>query len=113
MTKVTGTASLSYAQFKERIPRLDQQARVAWKVVDLLYKDAIGTGKDLIMPTEMDEDESRFTYVVRRGQERLALIEPETESYIVEKGFGTETAQAIIRHRQAPPGTSGRGSSHD
>jgi hypothetical protein len=95
--------SISYSEFRERVPRLDQQARIAWMCIDLMYKDGVNNLRDLIAPTGQPDTESRMVYVERRAKERKATLEPEIESYILDKGFGTETSRAIIRHRQEHP----------
>jgi hypothetical protein len=95
--------SLSYPEFKERVPRLDQRARIAWKLIDVTYQNGLSNLRDLIVPKDQPDTEDRMAYVARRASERQNAVGPIVEGYILDKGFGTETARAIIRNRQEHP----------
>jgi hypothetical protein len=93
----------SYTVFSERVPRIDQQVRVALHCVDLLFKDGVGNLRDLIAPADQPGTEDRMEFVHRRASERSASLGSRLEEYIIDRGFGTETARAVIKHRQACP----------
>lgn len=103
MSESGGILSIPYSVLRERVPRFDQQARIAWKCVDLIYKNGVGNLRDLILPQDQPDDEDRMAYVARRASERQEALEPQVESYVLEKGFGTNAARAMIRHRQEHP----------
>lgn len=103
MSSPGGILSISYPIFRERVPRPDQQLKIALKCGRLLWEDAVDNIADLINPEGKPETENRMDFIARRARERSASLEARVESYVIDKGFGTETARAIIRHRQECP----------
>lgn len=100
MSEIPSLNQLSYLQFRERIPRIDQQIRVAIKTVDLLYKYMLGTARDFVASDDMQSGETRLSYIARRSERRHDQLGDHLDAYVLEKGFGTETCHAIIRQRQ-------------
>lgn len=103
MSRPSNVSDISYAAFRERVPNIGQQARIGIKVVDLIYKNGLANLRDLIAPKDKPDEENRMSFVARRASERENGLGLQVESYILDKGFGTETARAIIRHRQEHP----------
>lgn len=91
---------VSYPTFRRMIPRIDQQARVAARVANLLCQDAVASIRDLLFPGELPSGEGRMSYRARMAEERKKTHAQEVEQYILDKGFGTEAARQAIRFRQ-------------
>lgn len=94
---------VSPAELKERVPRLDQRARITLKILDVVCKNGVANLRDLVVPTEQREDEDRMAYVHRRASERQNGLAPTVESYVLARGFGTASTHAMIKDRQAHP----------
>lgn len=92
----------SPAELKERVPRVDQRLRIAFKSTILLIEDGVNAISDLVKPSHRHHDENRMQYVNRRNIERLQAMEREIGIYVLDKGFGTEETRRIIEFRQRP-----------
>lgn len=97
-----GTLS-SYAVLRERVPRLDQQARIGLHSAELMLSKGFRNLLDVIIGRGQPENENRMAFAHRRAGERAAAFEHDVEGYIIERGFGTEAAREIIAQRQARP----------
>jgi len=92
---------LSLSERRESVPRLDQRFRIAAKRGWLIWQGIVDAIGDNIHPGEdMLPDETKMEYVRRKDEQRQKETGWEIDSYVLNKGFGTETTRNYIEIRR-------------